>query len=80
MGNDIESCHCRLPCLPTMASANTTSPPMRFLMPVLPVVCSSSAPGPNNAGKRKITREECVALNGMAEEICNQLGIDIVFS
>ena len=24
-------------------------------------------------GKRKISREECVALNGMAEEICNQL-------
>ena len=31
------------------------------------------SPWPYDAGKRHISREECVALNGMAEEICNQL-------
>ena len=31
------------------------------------------SPWPYNVEKRKISREECVALNGMAEEICNQL-------
>ena len=31
------------------------------------------SPWPYNAEKRKISREECVALNEMAEEICNQL-------
>ena len=31
------------------------------------------SPWPHNAEKRKISREECVALNGMAEEICSQL-------
>jgi hypothetical protein len=30
------------------------------------------SPWPYNAEKRKICREECVALNGMAEEICQQ--------
>lgn len=30
-----------------------------------------------NAEKRKISREECVALNGMAEEICHQLERDM---
>jgi len=34
------------------------------------------SPWPYNAGKRKISREECVALNGMAEDICNQLERD----
>ena len=34
------------------------------------------SPWPHNAEKRKISREECVALNGMAEEICNQLERD----
>jgi hypothetical protein len=34
------------------------------------------SPWPYNAEKRKISREECVALNGMAEEICHQLGRD----
>lgn len=31
------------------------------------------SPWTYNAEKRKISREECVALNGMAEEICSQL-------
>ena len=31
------------------------------------------SPWPYNVEKRKISREECVALNEMAEEICNQL-------
>jgi len=31
------------------------------------------SPWPYSAEKRKISREECVALNGMAEEICKQL-------
>ena len=31
------------------------------------------SPWPYNVEKRKISREECVALNGMAEEICHQL-------
>ena len=31
------------------------------------------SPWPYNVEKRRISREECVALNGMAEEICNQL-------
>ena len=31
-----------------------------------------------NAEKRKISREECVALNGMAEEICNHLERDMM--
>ena len=34
------------------------------------------SPWPYNAEKRKISREECVALNKMAEEICNQLERD----
>ena len=34
------------------------------------------SPWPYNAEKRKISREECVALNEMAEEICNQLERD----
>jgi len=31
------------------------------------------SPWPYNAGKKHVSREECVALNGMAEEICHQL-------
>ena len=31
------------------------------------------SPWPYDVEKRKISREECVALNGMAEEICHQL-------
>jgi hypothetical protein len=31
------------------------------------------SPWPCNVEKRKISREECVALNEMAEEICHQL-------
>ena len=34
------------------------------------------SPWSYNAEKRKISREDCVALNEMAEEICNQLEID----
>ena len=34
------------------------------------------SPWPYNVEKRKISREECVALNEMAEEICNQLEKD----
>ena len=34
------------------------------------------SPWPYNLEKRKISREECVALNEMAEEICNQLEKD----
>jgi hypothetical protein len=33
------------------------------------------SPWPHHVEKRKISREECVALNGMAEEICHQLGV-----
>ena len=33
------------------------------------------SPWPYSAEKRKISREECVALNGMAEEICKQLEV-----
>ena len=33
------------------------------------------SPWPYDANKRHITREECVALNAMAEEICNYLSI-----
>ena len=36
------------------------------------------SPWPHNAEKRKISREECVALNGMAEEICNHLERDMM--
>ena len=35
------------------------------------------SPWPYNVEKRKISREECVALNEMAEEICNQLERDM---
>jgi hypothetical protein len=31
------------------------------------------SPWPYDADKRHISRAECVALNGMAEEICNNL-------
>jgi hypothetical protein len=31
------------------------------------------SPWPYDAGKRHVSRAECVALNGMAEEICHQL-------
>ena len=31
------------------------------------------SPWPYDAGKRHISREDCVALNAMAEEICNNL-------
>ena len=34
------------------------------------------SPWSYNAEKRKLSREDCVALNEMAEEICNQLEID----
>ena len=34
------------------------------------------SPWPYNVKKRKISREECVALNEMAEEICHQLERD----
>ena len=34
------------------------------------------SPWPYTVEKRKISREECVALNQMAEEICNQLERD----
>jgi hypothetical protein len=34
------------------------------------------SPWPYDAGKRHISREECVALNEMAEEICHQLERD----
>ena len=34
------------------------------------------SPWPYNVEKRKISRDECVALNKMAEEICNQLEKD----
>jgi hypothetical protein len=33
------------------------------------------SPWPYDSNKRHITREECVALNAMAEEICNYLSI-----
>ena len=34
------------------------------------------SPWPYDEGKRHITRSECVALNGMAEEICRNLNSD----
>ena len=36
------------------------------------------SPWPYDANKRHITREECVALNAMAEEICNYLSIQLL--
>ena len=33
------------------------------------------SPWPYDANKRHISREECVALNAMAEEICNHLSL-----
>jgi len=33
------------------------------------------SPWPHDGGKRHISRAECVALNDMVEEICNQLSV-----
>jgi hypothetical protein len=51
-----------------------------ILLDILFDACASGrvlilSPWPYDANKRHISREECVALNAMAEEICNHLSL-----